>query len=736
MNSFNHIILEVVIPTPVRRSFDYQPPKNWHHSETLQLGSRVLVPFGNSERLALIVKIKQHSELNIDKIKHCLKVIDKAPLLDENILSLAKWASTYYHYSLGLICFKMLPTLYRTKIDVGFKQQKYWLKASATPDIKSLSRAPKQLQCLELISAAEKGIADRELKQLGISAAQLKKLQQSGWIIESFREPLPKLSNLVIKSAPPLNHEQRDAIDKCQLDGFNVHLLDGITGSGKTEVYLQLIEQKLEQNKQILVLVPEIGLTPQLVRRFQQRLQQPIGVLHSGLNNQERLENWLLTVNGKYRILIGTRSALFTPMKDLGLIIIDEEHDSSFKQSQGWQYSARDLALVRARDMKIPVILGTATPSLETLHHALTGRYLHLKLLERPGAAKVATFETLDIKKLPIEHGLSKPLIDNIGRHLALGNQVIIFLNRRGYAPVLMCHDCGWMANCKRCETSYTLHQSPEHLHCHHCNGSRKVPPQCPDCQSSNITPVGIGTERVEMLLREKFPDYPLVRIDRDSTRRKDSMKKYIEDINRGHYKILIGTQMLSKGHHFPDVSLVAIIDMDGALFSSDFRAAEKFGQLLTQVAGRAGRAEKSGTVMLQTHHPEHPELQTLLKQGYANFAKQLIEERKQCLWPPYSFLAMFRAEASYRENPRRFLQQLADFANQNIENDQPISILGPIEAPMPRRAGKYRCQLLLQATSRQSLQKLLRLIIIHLESKKTSKTVRWSLDVDPLEMF
>jgi len=299
-----------------------------------------------------------------------------------------------------------------------------------------------------------------------------------------------------------------------------------------------------------------------------------------------------------------------------------------------------------------------------------------------------------------------------------------------------MCHDCGWMANCKRCETSYTLHQSPEHLLCHHCNGSRSVPQLCPDCQSENITAVGVGTERVEGLLREKFPDFPLVRIDRDSTRRKDSMKKYIEDINSGKYKILIGTQMLSKGHHFPDVSLVAIIDMDGALFSADFRAAEKFGQLLTQVAGRAGRAEKKGTVMLQTHHPDHPQLQTLLNKGYANFAKQLLTERKQCLWPPFSFLAMFRAEASYRENPRRFLQQLADFARKNLDPNEPISILGPIEAPMPRRAGKYRCQLLFQSSSRQSLQKLLRLVIFHLESKKTAKTVRWSLDVDPLEMF
>ncbi|RLA03111.1 MAG: primosomal protein N', partial [Gammaproteobacteria bacterium] len=426
-------------------------------------------------------------------------------------------------------------------------------------------------------------------------------------------------------------------------------------------------------------------------------------------------------------------------MKDLGLIIIDEEHDPSFKQQQGWMYSARDLALVRARDQDIPIILGTATASLETLHKALNGKCHHLKLRERPGDGTLAKYQVLDIRKLPMEQGLSRPLMQSISKHLNEGNQVLIFLNRRGFAPVLMCHDCGWMANCKRCETSYTLHQSPRYLHCHHCDGRRQAPTVCPDCQSENVTAVGVGTERLESLLSERFPDFPLARIDRDSTRRKGAMQNYIDGINNGHYKILIGTQMLSKGHHFPDVSLVAIIDMDGALFSSDFRAAEKFGQLLTQVAGRAGRAEKQGTVMLQTHHPDHPQLQALLDEGYIQFAHQLLKERQQCLWPPYSLLAMFRAEATSIDSPEIFLNYVADLARQYIDPQSPISILGPVPAPMGRRAGKYRNQLLLQGTSRKSLQKILRQIIFHLESnkrEKIAKSVRWSLDVDPLEMF
>jgi len=739
MNSAKLTILEVVLATPVRQSFDYLPPVDWTVDHSLQPGCRVMVPFGPSKRLALIIRVKDNSNLEIRKIKPCLKIVDNKPLLDKGLLNLAKWASTYYHYSLGEICFKMLPTLLRSHSDYKIRQQKFWTITGISPSPDTLNRAPKQRLCLQLLTDSPEGLADHHLKNSGIKNEQLKKLEAQGWIEPFYLQRQANIPNAAASEAPKLNEEQKLALQQCHLDSFNVHLLDGVTGSGKTEIYIKLIEQKLDKSKQILILVPEIGLTPQLVKRFEQRLKLPIGLLHSGLNNQERLENWLMTVDGQFSVLVGTRSALFTPMKDLALIIIDEEHDSSFKQQRGWQYSARDLALVRARDLDIPIILGTATPSLETLHNAITGKYHHLKLRERPGSISIPKLQLLDIRKLPIEQGLSKPLLDSIGKHLSAGNQVIIFINRRGYAPVLMCHDCGWMANCKRCETSYTLHQSPKHLHCHHCNGTRPIPHQCPDCQSNNITAVGVGTERVEYLLSEKFPDFPLVRIDRDSTRTKDAMKNYIDDINSGHYKILIGTQMLSKGHHFPDVSLVAILDMDGALFSADFRASEKFGQLLTQVAGRAGRADKSGSVLLQTHHPDHPQIQTLLSKGYASFARELLKERQQCLWPPFSFLAMFRAESTNEAAPETFLQHLAELARQQSNDIGAISILGPVSAPMPRRAGKYRCQLLLQATSRQSLQMMLRRIIFHLEGKKSTKSaksVRWSLDVDPLEMF
>ncbi len=736
MNDSYPTILEVVLATPVRQRFDYLPPSNWPKALLPEPGCRVLIQFGASIRLGMIINVKHSSELELKKIKHCLSIIDKEPLLSKELLTLAKWASAYYHYSIGEICFKMIPTLLRNSANYKIRQQKYWRLSTSAPDHNSLTRAPKQQQCLQLLEQSELGISDSQLKASGIKTYTLSALQRKHFVEMFYLPRQPEVPMLQEIIPPTLSQEQKIALEQCQTNSFNVHLLDGITGSGKTEVYIQLIKQKLKQAKQVLVLVPEIGLTPQLVRRFEQRLGIPIGLLHSGLSNQERLENWLMAIQGEFSVLIGTRSALFAPMKNLGLIIIDEEHDSSFKQQQGWLYSARDMALVRARNLGIAVILGTATPSLESLQHALSGKYHHLKLRQRPGSISIPDYTIFDIRKLPIEQGFSKPLLNKIDEHLQVGNQIIIYINRRGYAPVLMCHDCGWIASCKRCETSYTLHQQPRHLHCHHCNETRRIPHTCPYCPSHNITAIGIGTERIEALLASKFPDFPLIRIDRDSTRRKDAMKNYLSDINSGHYKILIGTQMLSKGHHFPDVSLVAILDMDGALFSADFRATEKFGQQLTQVAGRAGRAEKAGTVILQTHHPEHPRLQTLLTKGYSCFAQQLLDERHQSLWPPFSYLAMFRAEANKADAPDNFLHQVAEIAHKHSNSESTISILGPVPAPMPRRAGKFRYQLLLQAMTRQSMQRLLQKVIFDLQSKKTVKSVRWSLDVDPQEMF
>jgi len=533
-----------------------------------------------------------------------------------------------------------------------------------------------------------------------------------------------------------LNTEQQQAVASIagNLGKFQGYLLEGITGSGKTEVYLHAIADVLARGQQALVLVPEIGLTPQAVERFTERFAGCTVALHSGLNDTERMQGWLQARTGIADIVIGTRSAVFTPMANLGIIIVDEEHDLSFKQQDGFRYSARDLALVRGRQQSCPVVLGSATPAFETLLNAQHGRYTHLQLSERATGASLPSYRVLDLRQQKLQQGIAPSLLTAMTEHLQHGNQVLLFLNRRGFAPTLLCHDCGWVANCHRCDARLTLHLQPPTLHCHHCMSSQRLPHQCTECQSEQLLQIGMGTERVEQVLQDYFTDYPILRIDRDSTRRKGAMAKLIKQINKGDSQILLGTQMLAKGHHFPNVTLVAILDIAYGLFSADFRASERLGQLLIQVAGRAGRADKPGEVIIQTHQPDHPLLQTLLQQGYNAFAKLALAERQQAGLPPYSHMALFRAEAVKEQDPMAFLQQLRTIAEQ--VNPGQVASLGPIPAPMARRAGRYRAQLLLQASQRQPLHNVLAPLMTQLKDKPISRKVRWSLDVDPLEVF
>ncbi|MCK5640042.1 MAG: primosomal protein N', partial [Gammaproteobacteria bacterium] len=508
----------------------------------------------------------------------------------------------------------------------------------------------------------------------------------------------------------------------------------GVTGSGKTEVYLRIIEEVLASGRQALVLVPEIGLTPQLVQRFQQRFPVPIALLHSGLNDTERLNAWLMARDGSAPIVIGTRSAVFTPLCKPGVIIVDEEHDASYKQHDGFRYSARDLAVMRGHLVQVPVLLGSATPSMESLHNTRSVRYGLLELSKRAGAASQPSIRLLDIRSQPMDEGLSDNLLQVMRRHLQQNGQILLFLNRRGYAPVLMCHDCGWVGKCQRCDAHLTLYAGQRRMRCHHCASERPVFSECPECKSHELHPVGQGTERVEQALQRNFPDTEIARIDRDSTRRKGSMEAMLERIHEGKTRILVGTQMLAKGHHFPGVTLVAILDCDQGLFSVDFRASERMAQLITQVAGRAGRAEKSGEVLIQTHHPEHPLLQCLIQQGYQGFSKAILAERQAAELPPFSHMALLRAEAVAADAAMTFLCEARDLAQAIDVSD--VDILGPVPAPMERRAGRFRAQLLLQATQRQDLQNLLSPWIQQLEGLKAGRKVRWSLDVDPYEMY
>jgi len=530
-----------------------------------------------------------------------------------------------------------------------------------------------------------------------------------------------------------LNAEQTFAVEKitAAFNQFQTFLLEGVTASGKTEVYLQVIEKIIAANQQALVLVPEISLTPQTVKRFAERFPGRCAALHSGLTERERLQIWFATKNNEIDIIIGTRSAIFTPLAKPGIIIIDEEHDLSFKQQDGLRYSARDVAVRRGQFENIPVVLASATPSLESLNNAENKRYVHLQLTQRANQVALPHFKVIDLRHQYLEHGLSNELIKKIKTHLENNQQALLFLNRRGYAPVLMCHQCGWIGKCTRCELPFTYHQEKNNLICHHCEKTMKKPSVCPACKQAGITPVGMGTERVEETLKNYFPEVDVVRVDRDSTRKKNQLQEILDLVNTGKPMILIGTQMLAKGHHFPKVTLVGIVNPDQGFFSSDFRAMERMGQLITQVAGRAGRDKQKGEVVIQTHQPEHPLLVTLLKQGYSVFAQALLKERQLCYLPPFVFFALLRAEAYDQQQVENFLQALKEKFSRVSE----VNLLGPVNAPMAKKAGKYRMQILFSSRARKTLHELLSEIENYLSERKLSK-IRWSIDVDPQDMF
>ena len=729
------MILRVAIPTPLRRSFDYLPPATGT-AQSLQPGVRVRVPFGRRQVIGILLEVTDHSSIPTSRLKPISEVLDDKPLLNDDVFQLLVWASRYYQHPVGDVFQHALPVLLRQGHELNVKGLQVWQiteQGKATP-AEDLKRAPRQAQLL----------AHLQNHPLALNAQQLDKAHDN-WrpamnkLVEKMLVSVSEQPLVVQPCSEPvsthsLNAQQQAAVESvCRsLNSFSAFLLEGVTGSGKTEVYLQVIEQVLAQQQQALVLVPEIGLTPQLLERFRQRLNVPIAILHSGLNDQARLGAWLAARNGEARVVIGTRSALFTPLQNPGVIIIDEEHDASFKQQDGFRYSARDLAVLRAQRNNIPIILGSATPSLESLYNIEQQRYQQLKLEQRAGKAIPPDIRTIDIRGLQMDHGISPTLLSAMRSHLEQGNQVLLFLNRRGYAPVLMCHECGWHATCARCDAHMTYHHRDRRLRCHHCGSERTADTQCPECLGADLHGYGQGTERIEEALNKLFPDYQTVRIDRDNTRRKDAFKNLLEEIHSGKTNILIGTQMLAKGHHFPDVTLVGILEADQGFYSTDFRGAERISQLILQVAGRAGRAEKPGEVLIQTHHPEQALLHYLQNQDYPALAKSLLAERKAAEWPPYSYLALVRAEAPDAGTPMNFLQD----ARQQANGSEQVFILGPQPAPMERRAGRYRAQLLVQAGDRQSLQNFLGPWLQKLENLQTARKVRWSVDVDPQDMY
>ncbi|WP_069862453.1 primosomal protein N' [Pseudomonas citronellolis] len=734
-------ILRLALPSPLRRLFDYLPPRGLDPGR-LQPGVRLRVPFGRREIVGVLVELADSSQVPEDKLRPALAVLDREPPMPAHLLELCRWTAQYYQHSLGDTLSWALPNLLRQGEPAEARVQRFWLAVpGARLDDPRLARAPRQRQALQTLQQHPHGVLHELLSQLGINKDSLDLLVEKGLAtLESRRHvPAEHHGGWLAQAELPLNAEQRATCEavRAGFGAFHSYLLAGVTGSGKTEVYLQLIHQVLEAGKQALVLIPEINLGPQTLSRFERRFNARIALLHSALTDRERLDAWLAARDGEADIVIGTRSALFTPLKNPGLIIIDEEHDASYKQQEGLRYHARDLALVRARLEKVPILLGSATPSLESLHNAASGRYGLLRLTQRAGGAQAPKFQRLDVKSLPLDAGLSMPLQRAIGETLGAGQQVLVYLNRRGFAPTLLCHDCGWISQCPRCDARMTLHQGSGELRCHHCDHRERPPRQCPKCGQLDLRPVGAGTERAEERLRILFPDYPVLRIDRDSTSRKHAMRDLFATINKGEPCILVGTQMLAKGHHFPRVTLVAILDADGGLFSADFRASERMAQQIVQVAGRAGRAEEPGRVLIQTHLADHPLLVQLTEQGYFAFADQALAERRAAGLPPFCHLALLRAEAHKPGQAEGFLEEAcAEAERLQAQLGSDVELLGPVPAPMERRAGRFRAQLLLMSSARVPLHRLLSCWLPILESMPGGRQVRWSLDVDPIDLF
>lgn len=734
-------ILRLALPSPLRRLFDYLPPRGVDVGR-LQPGVRLRVPFGRREMVGVLVDKVEASDVPADKLRPALAVLDHEPPMPAHLLELCRWTSQYYQHSLGDTFSWALPNLLRQGDPAEARQQRFWhAEPGAREEDPRLARAPRQRETLKILKQHPHGVAHDLLSQLQINKDSLDLLQEKGLVTLEVREHRvpPHHGPWLAQAELPLNAEQRAAFEavRAGFGSFHSFLLAGVTGSGKTEVYLQLIRETLEAGKQALVLIPEINLGPQTLSRFERRFNARIALLHSALTDRERLDAWLAARDGEADIIIGTRSALFTPMKNPGLIIIDEEHDASYKQQEGLRYHARDLAMVRARLENLPILLGSATPALESLHNAQSGRYGLLRLTQRAGGAHQPKFHRLDVKSLPLDSGISMPLQRSIKETLAAGQQVLVYLNRRGFAPTLLCHDCGWISQCPRCDARMTVHQGSGELRCHHCDHRERPPRNCPKCGTVDLRPVGAGTERAEERLRILFPDYPVLRIDRDSTSRKHAMRDLFATINKGEPCILVGTQMLAKGHHFPRVTLVAILDADGGLFSADFRASERMAQQIVQVAGRAGRAEEPGRVLIQTHLADHPLLVQLTEQGYFAFAEQALTERRAAGLPPFAHLALLRAEAHKPGQAEGFLDEAcAEAERLQAALGHEVELLGPVPAPMERRAGRYRAQLLLMSTARAPLHRLLTPWLQTLEGMPGGRQVRWSLDVDPIDLF
>jgi primosomal protein N' (replication factor Y) len=723
-NASSKAVLRVALPVPLRQLFDYLPPNTATESKP---GMRVEVQFGRRKMVGVIVEIDDKSEFPVEKLARVISFPDDGQtVLTDETLGLLNWCWKYYKHAPGEVVFNALPPLLRKIAGAIPPPPVQYSLTTAGED--RLNEPPGRIKAqIRLLKEMREGpVTESQLRLVSSSWRKtLLRLVEQQWV----RSEAQKAAQLKPIKGPALMDEQQRAVTAIgeTLGGFHCHLLDGITGSGKTEVYLCLLEQVLEQGGQALLLVPEIGLTPQLLNRFKKRLGFEPVVTHSGLSEGQRLKAWAMAKSGLARLVIGTRSALFLPMSELQLIILDEEHDASFKQQDGFRYSSRDVAVKRAAGLGVPVVLGTATPSLETFNNAAGNRYGWHRLRQRATGAAEPRWRVLDLIQQNMTGGISSTAREAIGETLGKGEQALIFLNRRGYAPVILCHECGWHAACQRCDANMTWHKATRRLLCHHCESAAQVPVMCPECGADALQGAGEGTEQLEQMLGKAFPETPLLRFDRDSVRKKGEFDRLSEQVKTGEPCLLVGTQMLAKGHHFPQVTLVVIVNLDQALYSADFRALERMGQLMVQVAGRAGRDQLPGEVILQTHYPQHESLLTLLSSGYEAFASDISKDRQTACLPPFSYQALLRSDAFDKDDVRYFLNQ----AKQCFPAGETV-VYGPFPAMMERRSGRTRWYLLAQAASRPSLHRQLDEWVSKLKNLPFARKVRWAVDVDP----
>lgn len=727
-------VIRVAVPLPIREGLDYL----WTGEGPVpRPGCRVLVPVARRSHTGVVLEHPAESPVELNKLKHATTALDEEPIIETDLLETLLWCASYYHHPIGEVISAALPALLRRGRAAGPAPEVRWRLSAAGQEIDKAvlkRRARRQAALLEHLTAAESA-ADCDLREAGYTRAQLVKLEEKGWLTRFEVEPRARRERAIREpdSPPALTDEQRGVLEAIAAvdPGYNAFLLHGVTGSGKTEVYMRLVAEQIRAGRQSLLLVPEISLTPQLVGRLEQRFADHLAVMHSALTDHERLDAWQRCRNGDAGLIVGTRSAVFAPLASPGLVIVDEEHDTSYKQAEGFRYSARDLAVYRAQRLGIPVVLGSATPSLESLHNAEQGRYELLRMPRRIGSAGSPAVRMIDLNHHAVRNGLSTPMLSAIEQHIGSGNQVMLFLNRRGFAPVLFCPECAVAEDCQRCDSRMTIHSASGRLRCHHCGAERALKWACASCGAERIA-VGAGTQRVSDELSALYPTVGIGRLDRDATSRRGSLERVLADLDTGKTQILVGTQMLAKGHDFPNVTLVGVLNADQGLFGTDFRSNERLAQTIIQVAGRAGRAERPGEVLIQSHFPSHPLFECLLAQDYARFAELALAERRATDWPPFSHLVLWRANAVQRAAAFDYLRRLASAARALGAG---IDVHGPAPASMERRGGRYRAQVLLQCARRGPLHSAVDALLVQARGWPEARKVRWAVDVDPTEL-